>query len=69
MFLSFLAKDIGFMFTKLFFQVDLNQPDFCEKEIWELVEECWCRDEKSRPTFAEISLFLKRKTISYENEK
>ena len=57
------------MFTKLFFQVDLNQPDFCEKEIWELVEECWCRDEKSRPTFAEISLFLKRKTISYENEK
>ena len=57
------------MFTKLLFQVDLNQPEFCEKEIWELVEECWNRDEKSRPTFSEISLFLKRKTLSYENEK
>jgi hypothetical protein len=50
-------------------QLDLSQPDFCEKEIWELLEECWNRDEKSRPTFAEISLFLKRKSLSYDNEQ
>ncbi len=47
-------------------QLELIKPDTCEKDVWDLLEECWNRDEQSRPTFAEISLFLKRKTIAFD---
>ena len=50
------------------FQVELPQPDVCEKDVWELIEECWNREENQRPTFAEIELFLKRKTLTFDVE-
>ncbi len=53
---------------KLVFQVDLPKPEVCEKEVWELQLECWNRDEKARPNFSEISLFLKRKSMSFSKE-
>ena len=60
----------AFVSTSLshYFQVELTKPEVCEKEVWELLSECWNRDEKSRPNFCEISLFLKRKTISFDKE-
>ena len=46
------------------FQVELSPPEHCERDIWDLLEECWNRDEDSRPTFSEISMFLKRKSLT-----
>ena len=50
------------------FQVELSQPESCERDIWELLEECWNREEEGRPTFSEISMFLKRKSLATSNE-
>ena len=36
----------------------------CEEDVWELVEDCWSRDEARRPTFSEINMFLKRKCVA-----
>jgi hypothetical protein len=58
----------GFNCVVLKFQVDLTKPDICEKEVWEILIECWNRDEKLRPNFSEISLFLKRKSLSFDKE-
>ena len=46
------------------FQVELSQPEHCERDIWDLLEECWNRDEDARPTFSEMSMFLKRKSLA-----
>ncbi|XP_050360941.1 discoidin domain-containing receptor 2-like isoform X1 [Nymphalis io] len=35
------------------------------RDIYELMCECWRRDELERPTFAEIHLFLQRKGLGY----
>ncbi|XP_059092604.1 discoidin domain-containing receptor 2-like [Tigriopus californicus] len=45
-------------------QHDLLPPDHCEMDVWEMMEECWSRDEDRRPNFTEINLFLKRKSLS-----
>ena len=45
------------------FQIELWKPECCDSELWELLEECWSREEQLRPTFAQLDLFLKRKTI------
>ena len=41
------------------------QPDHCPREIYDLMRECWHRDEDGRPTFKEIQMFLRRKTIGF----
>ncbi|KAL1517288.1 hypothetical protein ABEB36_001070 [Hypothenemus hampei] len=35
------------------------------KELYELMLECWKREEKERPTFSEIHMFLQRKNLGY----
>ncbi|XP_059055156.1 discoidin domain-containing receptor 2-like isoform X2 [Achroia grisella] len=37
----------------------------CPRDLYELMCECWRRDELERPTFAEINLFLQRKSLNY----
>ena len=41
------------------------QPSNCPKEIFDLMCECWNRDEQQRPTFNEIHMFLQRKNMGY----
>ncbi|XP_054276180.1 discoidin domain-containing receptor tyrosine kinase B-like [Macrosteles quadrilineatus] len=43
----------------------LPQPFNCPKEIYDLMCECWQREEKNRPNFREIHLFLQRKNLGY----
>uniref|UniRef100_A0A8D9E2R6 Discoidin domain-containing receptor 2 n=1 Tax=Cacopsylla melanoneura TaxID=428564 RepID=A0A8D9E2R6_9HEMI len=43
-------------------QVFLPKPSLCPREIYELMCECWRRDQSMRPTFKQIYLFLKRST-------
>ncbi|KAF9799250.1 hypothetical protein SFRURICE_006510 [Spodoptera frugiperda] len=37
----------------------------CPRDVYDLMCECWRRDELERPTFAEIHLFLQRKSLNY----
>lgn len=37
----------------------------CPRDLYDLMCECWRRDDLDRPTFAEIHLFLQRKTLNY----
>lgn len=37
----------------------------CPRDIYDLMCECWRRDEIDRPTFREIHLFLQRKNLGY----
>ncbi len=43
----------------------LPQPANCPKEIFDLMRECWNRDEVTRPAFREIHMFLQRKNMGY----
>ena len=43
----------------------LSQPLNCPKEIFDLMVECWNRDEVQRPAFREIHMFLLRKNMGY----
>ena len=43
----------------------LPQPVSCQREIYEMMTACWRFNEKQRPTFREIFLFLQRKNIGY----
>ncbi|XP_031347662.1 discoidin domain-containing receptor 2-like [Photinus pyralis] len=46
----------------------LSVPINCPKEIYDLMCECWQRNESDRPTFREIHLFLQRKNLGYHPE-
>ena len=46
-------------------QTVLPIPPNCPKEIYDLMCECWNRQESVRPTFKEISMFLQRKNMGY----
>ncbi|KAF5282399.1 hypothetical protein FQA39_LY17596 [Lamprigera yunnana] len=46
-------------------QVLLNKPPLCSTEIYELMCECWKRDDTCRPTFKQIYSFLKRNNKEY----
>ncbi|KAH1008410.1 discoidin domain-containing receptor 2 isoform X1 [Dendroctonus ponderosae] len=46
-------------------QMYLNVPHICPKEIYDLMMECWNRNESDRPTFREIHLFLQRKNLGF----
>ncbi|XP_050524252.1 discoidin domain-containing receptor tyrosine kinase B-like [Daktulosphaira vitifoliae] len=37
----------------------------CSRDIYDLMRECWKRQESERPTFREIHLFLQRKNLGY----
>ena len=50
------------------FQLELVKPEGCDQEVWDLLGECWNREEQFRPNFVEISLFLKRKAMSFDAE-
>ncbi|KYM82259.1 Discoidin domain-containing receptor 2, partial [Atta colombica] len=43
----------------------LPRPTASSKDIYDLMLECWQREETERPTFREISLFLQRKNLGY----
>jgi len=44
----------------------LPQPANCPKEIYDLLMECWNREEMHRPSFLEIHMFLQRKNMGYD---
>ncbi|PVD21718.1 hypothetical protein C0Q70_17518 [Pomacea canaliculata] len=46
-------------------QVVLPCPPACPKEIYDLMRECWNRQESERPSFREIHMFLQRKNMGY----
>ncbi|XP_051161708.1 discoidin domain-containing receptor tyrosine kinase B-like [Leptopilina boulardi] len=43
----------------------LPRPTASSKDIYDLMLECWRREDFERPTFREISLFLQRKNLGY----
>ncbi|CAD5119476.1 DgyrCDS8084 [Dimorphilus gyrociliatus] len=43
----------------------LPQPSLCPREIYDLMRECWNKDEVNRPSFSEIHMFLHRKNMGY----
>uniref|UniRef100_A0A915KSJ6 Protein kinase domain-containing protein n=1 Tax=Romanomermis culicivorax TaxID=13658 RepID=A0A915KSJ6_ROMCU len=57
----------------VFEQNDLAQypslPANCPKEIYDLMLECWQREDQKRPTFKEIYLFLQRKNLGFDPAK
>ncbi|XP_018324973.1 discoidin domain-containing receptor 2-like isoform X2 [Agrilus planipennis] len=44
----------------------LPPPRGSSKEIYDLMCECWNRNDSDRPTFQEIHLFLQRKNLGYD---
>ncbi|XP_043064703.1 discoidin domain-containing receptor 2 [Drosophila ficusphila] len=44
----------------------LPMPLNCPREIYDLMCECWQRDESSRPNFREIHLYLQRKNLGFK---
>lgn len=46
-------------------EVTLPQPVYCPKEIYDMIKECWNREEHLRPSFREIHMFLQRKNMGY----
>ncbi|XP_055955868.1 discoidin domain-containing receptor 2 isoform X2 [Patella vulgata] len=46
-------------------QIVLPRPSNCPKEIFDLMRECWNRQESERPSFREIHMFLQRKNMGY----
>lgn len=49
-----------------FFQHFLNVPRNCPKDVYELMTECWHRNDCDRPDFQEIHLFLQRKNLAHQ---
>ena len=46
-------------------EVHASQPSHCPREIYDLMFECWNRDDSLRPSFREIHMFLQRKNMGY----
>uniref|UniRef100_A0A1I8PY60 Protein kinase domain-containing protein n=1 Tax=Stomoxys calcitrans TaxID=35570 RepID=A0A1I8PY60_STOCA len=44
----------------------LPMPKNCPREIYDLMCECWQRNESNRPNFREIHLFLQRKNLGFK---
>ena len=44
----------------------LSTPHGCPREVRDLMQECWQREEKERPSFREIHLFLQRKNLGFD---
>lgn len=58
-------KNVSHFFFDDGLQLYLPQPPGCPKEIYDLMKECWQRNEHSRPNFKDIHLFLQRKNLGY----
>ena len=43
----------------------LDRPALCPREIYDLLCECWQREEDRRPTFHEVHMFLQRKNCGF----
>lgn len=43
----------------------LARASSCPRDIYDLMRECWRRDQRERPAFTEIHLFLQRKNLGY----
>ncbi|KAK1116693.1 hypothetical protein K0M31_018156 [Melipona bicolor] len=48
-------------------RIILPLPKNCPKDIYELMRECWHRNDVDRPSFREIHMFLQRKNLSYKH--
>ena len=44
----------------------LEQPEYCPKDIYDTMKSCWHTKETKRPPFWEIEMFLKRKNLGYK---
>ncbi|XP_055947357.1 discoidin domain-containing receptor 2-like [Argiope bruennichi] len=58
-------ENIGFLYHGDKHYRPLPQPPNCPREIYDLMRECWQRNETDRPNFREIHLFLQRKNLGY----
>jgi serine/threonine protein kinase len=45
--------------------VHLDRPALCPREIYDLLCECWQRDEDRRPSFHDVHMFLQRKNCGF----
>ncbi|CAG5039229.1 unnamed protein product [Parnassius apollo] len=43
----------------------IDRSPGCTRDLYELMCECWRRDELERPAFTEIHMFLQRKSLNY----
>ncbi|XP_049531492.1 discoidin domain-containing receptor tyrosine kinase B isoform X1 [Anopheles darlingi] len=59
-------ENIGHMYQDNKKHILLPIPVGCPREIYDLMCECWQRNETSRPNFREIHLFLQRKNLGYK---
>nr|XP_029717131.1 discoidin domain-containing receptor 2-like isoform X1 [Aedes albopictus] len=59
-------ENIGHMYQDNKKHIQLPIPVGCPREIYDLMCECWQRNENSRPNFREIHLFLQRKNLGYK---
>ncbi|XP_034183281.2 discoidin domain-containing receptor 2 [Osmia lignaria lignaria] len=48
-------------------RIILPLPKNCPKDIYELMRECWHRNDVDRPNFREIHMFLQRKNLGYKH--
>ncbi|XP_076649436.1 discoidin domain-containing receptor 2 [Halictus rubicundus] len=48
-------------------RIILPLPKNCPKDIYDLMRECWQRNDADRPNFREIHLFLQRKNLGYKH--
>ncbi|XP_076682969.1 discoidin domain-containing receptor 2 isoform X2 [Andrena cerasifolii] len=48
-------------------RIILPLPKNCPKDIYDLMRECWQRNDVDRPCFREIHLFLQRKNLGYKH--
>ncbi|XP_068978258.1 discoidin domain-containing receptor 2-like isoform X2 [Bombus flavifrons] len=48
-------------------RIILPLPKNCSKDIYELMRECWHRNDVDRPSFREIHMFLQRKNLGYKH--
>ncbi|KAF7391895.1 hypothetical protein HZH68_011438 [Vespula germanica] len=63
--LAKVSRALGTLVSYLL-QMILPLPKNCPKEIYELMRECWQRNDVDRPNFREIHLFLQRKNLGYK---
>ena len=59
-------ENCGHIFRNDSLEVCLPQPPQCPREIYDLMRECWNREEAHRPSFREICMFLQRKNMGYD---
>ncbi|XP_076749546.1 discoidin domain-containing receptor 2 isoform X1 [Xylocopa sonorina] len=48
-------------------RIILPLPKNCPKDFYELMRECWHRNDVDRPSFREIHMFLQRKNLGYKH--